>query len=107
MFAASSTDDTPTGRKQHQVTEVAVTGKNGGGNLQTTEIHKVIVVGMTNVGKTALLQQFMTSHYMAAVCTSFGMHTFELLIGCDFVTFFFDNGVQKLRVPMIIVCNCY
>jgi GTP-binding protein EngB required for normal cell division len=72
MFATAADDTTASGRRQHQVTEVAVTGKSAGSNLQTTEIHKVIVVGMSNVGKTALLQQFMTSHYMAAVCTSFG-----------------------------------
>ena len=33
---------------------------------------KVLVMGEEGVGKTALLQQFMTSEYMAAVQTNFG-----------------------------------
>lgn len=35
---------------------------------------KVVVLGEEGVGKTALLQQFMTSEYMAAVQTNFGRY---------------------------------
>jgi len=73
MLSFVSAGELIASRKQQQLTEVAVNGiRNVAGNQQTTEMHKVVVVGMANVGKTALLQQFMTSHYMAAVCTSFG-----------------------------------
>lgn len=34
---------------------------------------KVLVMGEEGVGKTAILQQFMTSEYMAAVQTNFGL----------------------------------
>jgi len=37
-----------------------------------TKFYRVLVLGLPHVGKTALIQQFMTSQYMAAVCTSFG-----------------------------------
>lgn len=37
-----------------------------------SSIHKVLVIGDRGVGKTALLQQFMTSQYMGAAETSFG-----------------------------------
>lgn len=42
------------------------------GSCGSSEVCKVVVIGHSHVGKTALIQQFMTSHYMAAVCTSFG-----------------------------------
>lgn len=42
------------------------------GRAGASDVCKVVVIGQSHVGKTALIQQFMTSHYMAAVCTSFG-----------------------------------
>ena len=43
-------------------------------------IFKVLIVGDHGVGKTALLQQFMTSEYMGATDTSFGESTYSLSI---------------------------
>ena len=37
-----------------------------------TPLHRIIMLGSTGVGKTALSQQFMTSEYMGAQNTSFG-----------------------------------
>lgn len=48
-------------------TSVDVASTNGNGRPV-----KVVVLGEEGVGKTALLQQFMTSEYMAAVQTNFG-----------------------------------
>jgi len=45
-------------------------------SLERTRV--VMVIGDHGVGKTSLLQQFMTSQYMAAMNTSFG----EWLLGC-------------------------
>jgi hypothetical protein len=42
----------------------------------TPIVHRVLVLGDRGVGKTALLQQFMTSHYMGAAETSFGEFRF-------------------------------
>ena len=41
-------------------------------SIEAPPIQRVLVVGDRGVGKTALLQQFMTSTYMGAVETSFG-----------------------------------
>ena len=41
---------------------------------------KVALVGAHGVGKTSLLQQFMTSEYMGAMETSFGEYLFDVLI---------------------------
>ena len=37
------------------------------------EVYRVLVLGGPGVGKTAITQQFLTSEYMAAQNTSFGL----------------------------------
>lgn len=43
----------------------------------TPSLSKILMLGDTGVGKTALLQQFMTSEYMGAIETSFGESSFS------------------------------
>ena len=65
--------------------------------MTPVEIHRVLVVGQANVGKTALLQQFMTSHYMAAVCTSFG----RCLLLCSIEKFCYTYSIIFLLCRQI------
>lgn len=65
-----SVDDLPSDGVGNGQAACARNGSCGSG-----EVCKVVVIGLSHVGKTALIQQFMTSHYMAAVCTSFGSYT--------------------------------
>jgi len=63
--------DRETDREEH-----SVVGRCEGQLSGDTVACKVVIVGDRGVGKTSLLQQLMTSHYMAAMNTcSFGQYT--------------------------------
>lgn len=47
-------------------------GSSGQFSTETPPIYRVLVLGSHGVGKTALVQQFMTSEFLGAVETSFG-----------------------------------
>ena len=51
----------------------------------TTNVSRVLVIGDRGVGKTALLQQFMTSQYMGAAETSFGKFLIIASITCFYI----------------------
>lgn len=46
-------------------------------SFKETPLYRVLMLGGAGVGKTALTQQFLTSEYMAAQNTSFGMWSFH------------------------------
>lgn len=47
-------------------------GSGGSSNLGTPPIHRVVVMGARGVGKTSIIQQFMTSEYMGNADSSVG-----------------------------------
>lgn len=87
--------DRPEGIGLHESVAVAATG--GGVNGIGERPVKVVVLGEEGVGKTALLQQFMTSDYMAAVQTNFGLY--DTIVTFGYLTLF-----KRSKLNLDFVC---
>ena len=72
----------------------------------TTTVSRVLVIGDRGVGKTALLQQFMTSQYMGAAETSFGecwsfVRRLRMYVTLHHLTMFVYNQSCRLSGPFV------
>jgi Ras of Complex, Roc, domain of DAPkinase len=77
LSASTIIDDDTSGRRPERIGLVETVDGAAAGNGNERPV-KVVVLGEEGVGKTALLQQFMTSEYMAAVQTNFGMYCLNI-----------------------------
>jgi len=88
--------------KDRQTQSAAATQPSTTEQLADTVACKVVIVGERGVGKTALLQQLMTSHYMAAMNTcSFGQSLISILVNCNITTRGLFRNVKGSRVHIL------